>query len=107
MLAAGRMDQRVTLQSKSVTRDAVGAAVETWADDVTVWASVRDLRARETMTAQQVGNAVSRIVHIRWRTGVSADQRLKFDDNRIGRIAAVSELGRKETLELQVEVVNG
>lgn len=113
MTNSDAMDRRVILQSKVVTRDAVGGPIETWSDVVTdtsdhgVWASVRDLRAKETMAAEMAGSAVSRIVGIRWRAGVTAAMRIKFADDVIGRIAAVTELGRKEKLELQVEITDG
>ena len=37
MLLAGEFDQRITLQSKSITRNAIGEEVVTWGDVATIW----------------------------------------------------------------------
>lgn len=100
------MDRRVTLQSAAITRDAVNCPVQTWSDVATVWASIRDLRAKETFAAEQAGSSVSKIVGIRYRSGVSADMRIVLPGTIVGRIAGITEIGRREKLELQVEVVD-
>jgi len=38
---AGRLDRRISIQRATVTTDAYGAPVETWATIATVWANVR------------------------------------------------------------------
>ena len=47
MLPAGRLKDRVTIHSRSVTRDAYCAEVITWATLATVWASVESISGRE------------------------------------------------------------
>jgi len=103
---AGRLDRRVTLQSATISKDAAGAPVSTWADLATVWANVRDLSGRDMIAAQQAGNAVSRVVTIRWRDGITAALRLLFSDGKTANIGWVREIGRKEWIELYAEVVN-
>lgn len=76
MLSAGRLRDRVTIQTKSVTRDAYGAEVVTWATLATVWASVESLSGREYMAAQQVNaERVQRVV-IRDRDDVMPHMRV-------------------------------
>jgi len=41
---AGRLDRRITIQRATVTTDAYGAPVETWAPVATVWAAVEYAR---------------------------------------------------------------
>lgn len=104
---AGKLDQRITLQSATPGKDAVGGPTETWGDVATVWAQVRDLSGKAINAAQQVGSAVTRRVTIRWRGGVDAAQRVKFADNRVAKVAFVREVGRKELLELDCEMIDG
>ena len=37
-MRAGDLNQRITFQSKSISRDAIGGEVVTWVDAATVWA---------------------------------------------------------------------
>ena len=100
MLAAGILDQRVTLQTATVTRDTVGGVVETWADTVTVWASVRPLTAKQIAQAQQVSADVRKAVTIRWRSGVSAAMRLKFSDSTTAKVQLRPVDGKSDCLIL-------
>lgn len=104
-LAAGDLDRRVTLQASTPVRDAVGGPVDVWADVVTVWARVRDLSGKAIEDALQAGSQVTRRVTIRWRSGVSAAMRLKFADDSLAKVAFVREIGRREFLELDCEVI--
>ena len=76
MLSAGRLRDRVTIQTKSVARDSYGAEVVTWTTLATVWASVESLSGREYMAAQQVNaERVQRVV-IRDRDDVMPHMRV-------------------------------
>jgi len=106
-MRAGDLWSRVTIQTKTVTRGALGGATDNWTDFVTVNANVRDLTAREILLAQQVGNAVDKIVTMRYRTDVDASMRVVFDDGKVGRILAiVSSQQRRVFLQLMCEVVD-
>jgi SPP1 family predicted phage head-tail adaptor len=104
---AGELDQRVTLQTATVTRDAVGGPVETWADTVTVWAKIRPLTGKQIAQAQQVSADVSTAVTLRWRAGVNAAMRLKFADNTTAKIHWVEEHRREGRLVIVCEDLNG
>lgn len=51
-MKAGKLDQRIILQAKSVTRDAMGGEVITWVDQATVWAEAQPLAGREYFAAK-------------------------------------------------------
>ena len=107
MIPAGDLDQRVTLQTATISRDAVGGPVETWADTVTVWAKVRPVTAKQITQAQQVSADVRKAVTIRYRTGVTAAMRLKFDDATTAKIHWIEEHRRDGKLILVCEDLNG
>lgn len=104
---AGQLDQRVTLQTATVTRDAVGGPSESWADTVTVWARVRPLSGKQIAQAQQVSADVSTAVEIRWRAGITAAMRLKFADNRTAKVHWVEDYRREGRLVIVCEDLNG
>lgn len=107
MIPAGDFDERVTLQAATLSKDAVGGPVETWADTVTVWARVRPLTARQVAQAQQVSADVRKAVTIRYRTGITAAMRVKFSDDSTAKVHWVEEYRRDGKLVLVVEDLNG
>ncbi len=107
MLAAGALDQRITLQTATLSKDAVGGPVETWADAATVWAAVRTLSGKQIAQAQQVGAAVAKAVEIRWRAGVTAAMRIKFADGTAAKVHWVDEFRREGRIVIVCEDLNG
>ena len=98
-MQAGRLDRLVTLQSRTVTRNAQGEDVVTYSDRASVWAEKFDLRGREYFAAQQVKADMQTRWRIRWRSDVSVRDRLVADGVSYD-IAAVAEIGRRDGLEL-------
>ena len=76
MIPAGKMTERVTFQSKSVTKNTLGEEVVTWVDVATVWAEARPLRGREFYAANQTQQVVDVRFIVRARTGLTVDMRL-------------------------------
>lgn len=99
MIAAGRLDQRITLQQKSVTRAANGEEVVSWAVVDTLWAEVFQLRGKEFFAGAQMQDAVDVRVRLRYRAGVTRDMRIVWNGTPLD-IVSVIELGRREALEL-------
>ena len=91
VIAAGRLRDRITIKTKSVTRDSYGAEVVTWTDLATVWAAVESLSGREYMAgtgSQQVrAERVQRVV-IRKRPDVMPHMRV-IHDGRTMNIDAI------------------
>ena len=99
MLNAGALDQRVTLQSRSVVTDAYGQDTITWVDIATVWAQCQALRGREFFAAAQVQQEQSVKVRIRYRSDV--DQKCRLVWNGVNHdITGVIPVGRKDFLEI-------
>jgi len=99
MISAGKLDQRVTLQAKSASRAANGEEVVTWTDVATVWASVQQLRGKEFFAGAQMQDEIDVRVRLRYRTGVTRDQRLMWNGAPLDIVSVIA-LGRNEALEL-------
>lgn len=97
-MKAGLLDQRVTLQSRSVTIDAAGQDVITWIDVVTVWAQVQALRGREFFAAAQTQQEQTVKVRIRFRE-VLQTWRLVWR-GRNHDITGVIPVGRNDMVEI-------
>lgn len=105
--SAGRLDQRITIQQKTVARGALGGHAETWADLATIWAETRDMTGREIFNAKAIGNAATMLLTIRFRADIKADMRVLFSDGLMGRIEWIRHVTRREYMELYCVVING
>ena len=80
-ITSGALDQRVTIQSKSATRNSIGEEVVTWANLVTVWAHVMPLRGAAFHAANQDQHTVDARFFIRTRTGLDESMRIVWKTN--------------------------
>lgn len=101
MIAAGKYRHRVTLQSKAVTRDAMGGEVIVWSDVATIWARVEALTGRALMAAQQAQSEVSGRILLRHRADIQPDWRVMHGAD-IYAIHAIIPDPSGEELNLQV-----
>lgn len=102
-IRAGTLNKRVILQTVSRASNGGGGFTPTWADTATLWAEIEELSGSEGFEAQQVASKLSHKVTIRYRSGVTPQQRLKYG-SRILQIRAVLNPGqRNERLELLCE----
>ena len=97
---AGRLDQRITLQAKSVVRDAMGGEVVTWQDVATVWASAEPLRGREFFAAQQLQDETTVRFRLRWRSGVVPSMRVLWRAQPYDIQSVIDPNGARFELEL-------
>lgn len=77
-MEAGRLNKKVTIQNRVVTRNALNEAVTTWTDLASVWAAIEPLQGREFWAQQQVQSEVTIRVRIRYRTGLLPSMRLRY-----------------------------
>lgn len=75
-ISAAMLQQRVTLQQRTVGVDSLGQDLTTWADVAQVWAQVEPLRGREYFAAGQTQAAVEARISIRFRAGVAPTMRV-------------------------------
>lgn len=98
-MQAGRLDQRVTIERKSVARATNGEEVVVWSVLDTVSASVKQLRGKEFFAAAQLQGSVDHQVQIRYRSDITRDMRLMWNTQPLD-IVGIAELGRREALEI-------
>lgn len=106
-MRAGELRHRVTLQSVTVARDAVGGTTETWTDQATVWAAIEPLRGREYWDAAQVAAEATYRVRMRYRAGVSPEMRLTYQGRTLEIESVTSPDERRRELELICREVVG
>jgi head-tail adaptor len=108
-LAAGALDQRVNIETRTVTRDAVsGAEIETWtAAASSVWARVWQSSTAAgvdhgVLTAEGTTSTYARPtrVWVRWQSGITRENCRIRHRGELLRIIGVAEVGRQQWLEM-------
>lgn len=100
MPAAGLMSERITLQSKSVTRNSIGEEVVSWGTLAVVWARVEPLAGREFIAAGQMQATFDTRVTIRYLAGVTEELRMLWRGVPYS-ILSVSPSERRSYMELR------
>ena len=113
-MIAGRLNQRVTIQKRTVSQNDYGEAVETWAapgdgEPAVMWGEVKPVltgtREAFAAAAGQYQARVTLQVRMRWRTLDPADYRLIVGGSTLEIQAVMDPDGRqRELLALCYEV---
>lgn len=108
-MQSGKLRERVTLQSKTVVRDAFGSEVVTWVISATVWADVRSTDGTEQVesSVDQVVATISHSVLIRYMAGLSPSMRVVWQGKVLQILSIVENDNRQRQLILKCNEVVG
>jgi SPP1 family predicted phage head-tail adaptor len=101
----GKMDRRITVQVRTLTKDAAGGRVETWADSFLCWAELVKTSQAETITADADRNIETRQFRIRWKAGLASGTHRIFYQLKFYDITGIEEEGRLDRLLLTCRAV--
>lgn len=101
-MKSGKLDRRITIQSRVETPNSIGEVVISYATFAQVWAEVVPLRGREYFTAAQTVPEAQLRIRIRYMTGVTEKHRIVYEGVNYD-ILHIAEIGRKEGLEIMVK----
>ena len=82
-IGAGDLNERVTIQTATVTRGTANAEVVSWADVATVWARIVERGGREPLLADRPVMVVAYEVTIRDGVSVTHSDRLTWGDKTL------------------------
>lgn len=95
-MRAGRLDRRITIEQKTVTRDDFGAEIIAWATFAEVWAEIRDVNSVEKVIDQLRTMTRLTMVTTRYVPGVTTDMRVRVnEDGRVLAITSLAQIGRR------------
>lgn len=91
----GKLDRRITIQSRVMSKDATGARVESWADAFDCWAEIVTQKQAEGLAADADRATDERQFRVRYKAALSSGThriiyQLKFYD-----ITGITEEGRQ------------
>lgn len=99
-MQAGRLNQKITIQAKSVTRDAFNAEVITWTTHATVWAEAVPISGREYVALRAAQSDISIRFRLRYLPGVSTAMRVLWNGQTYDIVEAINVNARNTELEL-------
>lgn len=104
-LPSGMLRELFVVEAPTVTRNDAGESIQSWSDIARVYGSYEAISFSESQRMSQIGGTTSAVVRIRYRTGVEANQRLRWVSrgDRLLYISGVVERGNRDELELSVE----
>lgn len=99
MIDAGKLRERVTVQTSTGTTNALGETVLSWADATTVWASVEGVSSRELLLAGQQQVEITHRVRMRYLSTLTTQNRLLWRGRTL-EIVSLLEHGNRSEHEL-------
>jgi len=68
---AGRLNRRITIQSRPMGQDSYGQETGSWTNFATLWADVEPITGNEFFTAAAVGSEINRRIVTRYHAGIT------------------------------------
>lgn len=104
MIAAGKLNQRVTIYKPIRARSTTGSETAALALVATVWAERASLLLREATRMAGIADAHEAKFVIRYRTDVQVGHTVEHDKHRF-TVVSVEEIGNREGLALLVRAI--
>lgn len=101
----GRMDRKLTVQRRTLAKDAAGGRVETWVDAYDCWAEAVRTKQNETIAGDADRNIEDRQFRIRYRADIASGTHRIFYQLCFYDITAIDEEGRRDRLLLTCRAV--
>src|SRR5262245_19417955 len=102
---AGMLDQRITLERITTTRDGAGGATEQWSTYATVWAKVTPKTGRERDNAMRNEAVAEYTIEIRYRSDIRTSDRIGWRGRKFN-ISFPKNAGPREIF-LEIDAVLG
>ena len=107
-MRAGQFDRKITIQQRTVTRDAEGGEVEAWSDFLSTWAGTSDYSRKKGneyfASGKETGLMITQFT-IRWHAGITLQMRI-LHDSLIYDISGITEITRRKGLVIDAHAPN-
>jgi SPP1 family predicted phage head-tail adaptor len=101
--SCSRLRQRLTLQEEIEIPDGAGGFTRSWQDIADLWAEIIPFTGREKLFAGQLQSQISHRILLRYRSGITAGQRLVFENRAFNIRYLFNTAEADETLEILAE----
>ena len=105
-MITGRLDRRIVIQKPTATVNSIGEPVKAWADWKTVWTQHSAVKSDERYSTDGVRENMFVRFKIRYMWDLLTTYRIKYE-NRYYRIRGISEIRRREGMDIDAELLEG
>ena len=99
-MRAGTLRHRITIQEQTDTADGMGGFSTTWTDLFDMRAAIWPLSAKESLDAMKLELVVTHKIRIRYRSGITAKNRIKFGSRIFNIISLINPDERNRILDI-------
>lgn len=106
-MQSGRLRNRIELQDQTVTQNEFNEEIVAWTKVADLWADIRPSSMRERMlnSADQLQATIDHTIVIRWRSDISAKQRIVFGARIFDIEGYADRTGKRHELQLSCREV--
>lgn len=98
-MQAGKLDQRITIEERTDTRNAqTGDVVKTWSEFASCWAEFEPISARELIRVRQFSSEITTRFKIRWQPGINNTMRVVHDGTTYALVEVIPDKRRSITM---------
>jgi SPP1 family predicted phage head-tail adaptor len=101
----GKMDRRLTVQVRTMTKDAAGGRSESWSDSFKCWGQVVAIASDEDITADADRETITRQFRIRYKSGIAPGTHRILYQLKFYNIEGIEEEGRRDSMLLSCRSV--
>lgn len=102
-MRAGRLDTKIIIESKTTAPNSVGDAIDTWSTFATVWALILTNSGKEFVQAREQHSSLSRVITIRYLSGVTPEMRVNDGGTFYNILAAFDPWNTRRELKLHCD----
>ena len=95
---AGDLNQRITIQKKTLAPDSYNEMIETWADLATYCAEVKTTGSREVYNAQKLYSETTAVFRTHYTGRINSRMRIKYGNRIFAILGADDPDGRRVEL---------
>lgn len=103
---AGKLDRRVTILKSTYSYVGANEPEETWLPVKTLFAQVVHFGVREMMDGEAIRAVKMTKFNIRYREDINEKDRIEHEGKQY-KIVGITEMGRREMLEIATEYIQG
>ena len=99
-MRSGSLRHRIVIQESTEVSDGMGSFTTTWSDTLEAWAAIWPLSSKESLDAMKLELQVTHKIRIRYRSGITAKNRIKFGTRYFNIISLINYEERNKQLDM-------
>lgn len=100
-----RLNKRITIQEKTITKDGFGGYQESWSNVKTLWAEIKPISNLDSFEANKIEEKITYIITIRYFESLTTLNRIKYDNRIFNIVGIINPLENNQTMQIEAEEI--